>query len=132
METPEDLVAQFGRRLYRTGDWGYLLSDDSLEICGRCDTMVKVRGYSIEVQAVESTIVQLPYVHACAVLALGAEGEDKQLAAYVVFREPKTRKEIRAHLKRRLPFYMIPSYFVVMDSLPLVAASSKVRPNHLS
>jgi non-ribosomal peptide synthetase component F len=37
-------------RLYRTGDWGYMLSDGSLEICGRCDSMVKIRGYSIETQ----------------------------------------------------------------------------------
>jgi acyl-CoA synthetase (AMP-forming)/AMP-acid ligase II len=37
-------------RLYRTGDWGYVLSDGSLEICGRCDSMVKIRGYSIEIQ----------------------------------------------------------------------------------
>ena len=39
-----------GPRLYRTGDWGYLLSSGMLEICGRCDTMVKIRGYSIETQ----------------------------------------------------------------------------------
>ena len=36
--------------LYRTGDWGYMLSSGELEICGRCDTMVKIRGYSIELQ----------------------------------------------------------------------------------
>ncbi len=37
-------------RLYKTGDWGYLLSDGHLEICGRCDSMVKIRGYSVEIQ----------------------------------------------------------------------------------
>ena len=37
-------------RMYRTGDWGYVVSDGSLEICGRCDSMVKIRGYSIEIQ----------------------------------------------------------------------------------
>lgn len=47
---PEGVPESYGSRLYRTGDWGYMLSDGSLEICGRCDTMVKIRGYSIEVQ----------------------------------------------------------------------------------
>jgi len=41
---------EFGDRLYKTGDWGYLRSDGSLEICGRCDTMVKIRGYTVELQ----------------------------------------------------------------------------------
>ena len=40
----------FEQRLYKTGDWGYMLSDGSFEICGRCDSMVKIRGYSIETQ----------------------------------------------------------------------------------
>lgn len=46
-------------------------------------------------------------------------GEDKQLAAYVVLKEAKTKKELRAALKRRLPFYMIPTYFKVMDKCVL-------------
>ncbi len=37
-------------RLYKSGDWGYMMSDGSFEICGRCDTMVKIRGYSVETQ----------------------------------------------------------------------------------
>ena len=47
---PEGVPASYGDRLYRTGDCGYMLSDGSLEIHGRVDTMVKIRGYSIEVQ----------------------------------------------------------------------------------
>ncbi len=50
IKRPNTVPASVGDRLYRTGDWGYLLSDGNLEICGRCDTMVKIRGYSIEVQ----------------------------------------------------------------------------------
>lgn len=49
MSVPEDLVSDLGDRMYRTGDWGYILADSILEICGRCDTMVKIRGYSIEI-----------------------------------------------------------------------------------
>ncbi|CAG9534692.1 unnamed protein product [Cercopithifilaria johnstoni] len=123
---PVELKDRLGERLYRTGDWGYLLPNSVLEICGRCDTMVKIRGYSIEILAVEAVIMELPYVKICVVLSIGSEGDDKQLAAYVVLNENITRKQIRADLKKRLPFYMVPSYFVFLPSLPVVPASSKV------
>ena len=50
VERPAEVPETAGPRLYRTGDWGYLLSSGLLEICGRCDSMVKIRGYSIEIQ----------------------------------------------------------------------------------
>lgn len=50
IRTPASLVDAYGTRLYRTGDWGYLLSDGSLEIIGRCDSMVKIRGYTVELK----------------------------------------------------------------------------------
>lgn len=50
IERPHEVPESAGPRLYRTGDWGYLLSSGLLEICGRCDSMVKIRGYSIETQ----------------------------------------------------------------------------------
>lgn len=46
---PAELRNKLGDQLYRTGDWGYLRPNSVLEICGRCDTMVKIRGYSIEI-----------------------------------------------------------------------------------
>ncbi|VDO64438.1 unnamed protein product [Onchocerca flexuosa] len=88
--------------------------------------MVKIRGYSIEILAVESVILELPYVKSCVVVSVGSEGEDKQLAAYVVLKENVTRKQMRADLKKQLPFYMVPSYFVYLSSLPVVPATSKV------
>lgn len=50
MKRPSTVPEVVGDRLYKTGDWGYLRSDGSLEICGRCDTMVKIRGYTVELQ----------------------------------------------------------------------------------
>uniref|UniRef100_A0A915Q4E9 Carrier domain-containing protein n=1 Tax=Setaria digitata TaxID=48799 RepID=A0A915Q4E9_9BILA len=126
LEVPDELKAEIGDRMYRTGDWGYLLPNSVLEICGRCDTMVKIRGYSVEILAVEAVILELSYVKTCVVLSVGAEGEDKQLAAYVVLKENITRKQMRADLKKQLPFYMVPNYFVFLPSLPVVPASSKV------
>ncbi|XP_069130390.1 uncharacterized protein [Argopecten irradians] len=115
-----------GDKLYRTGDWGYMLSDGSLEICGRCDSMVKIRGYSIEVQAVETAILELLEVTACVILVEGDEGDNKFLVAYVVTEGQTSKKALRAALKLSLPFYMIPAYFVIMPSLPIVEATGKL------
>ena len=121
-----------------------MLSDGSFEICGRCDSMVKIRGYSIETQvkivdkrqiysnksikesnfdiwnhytfqAVEAALLELCIVNACVVIVQGAEGEDKYLVAYIVPEGKVGKKAVRAELKKRLPFYMIPSYFVFLD-----------------
>ncbi|GFN88138.1 linear gramicidin synthase subunit d-like, partial [Plakobranchus ocellatus] len=113
-------------RLYRTGDWGYMLSDGSLEICGRVDSMVKIRGYSIEVQAIEACLLSLPMVKACVVIVCGDEGQDKFLVTYIVSSRETSKKEVRAELKKRLPFYMIPSYFVFLQRIPVLAASGKL------
>ena len=66
-------------------------------------------------QAVESALLELQMVNACVVIVMGKEGESKYLVAYVVPVEEPTHKEIRAALKKRLPFYMIPSYFVFLN-----------------
>jgi len=54
------------------------------------------------------------------VVSIGAEGEDKQLAAYMVLKENVSRKTLRADLKRRLPFYMVPQFFVFIDRWVLI------------
>jgi acyl-CoA synthetase (AMP-forming)/AMP-acid ligase II len=72
------------------------------------------------------TLLQLPYINNCVVLALGKEGEDKQLAAYIVLNDEKTKKDLRAALKRRLPFYMIPTYFILMDKYVRVCARASL------
>lgn len=123
---PDLVPVECGEVLYRSGDWGYMLSDGSLEICGRCDTMVKVRGYSIEVQAVEAALMELKMVHSCVVLVKGEEGEDKFLVSYIVPIKETTKKEVREALKERLPFYMIPSYFVFLSKIPVVPATGKL------
>ncbi|KAL9971921.1 hypothetical protein ACROYT_G018144 [Oculina patagonica] len=130
IERPHEVPESAGPRLYRTGDWGYLLSSGMLEICGRCDSMVKIRGYSIETQAIEAALLQLPMVNGCSVVAHGEEEEDKYLAAYVVPEGKASKKDIRAALKTRLPFYMIPSHFVLLASIPVTPAG-KLDKNKL-
>ena len=128
-------------RLYRTGDNGYLVSGGRLEICGRCDSMVKVRGYSIELRAVQMAIIEhCAIVTDCLVVADGnAADTDKTLVAYLVCTqeglkgegENAIRKTVRAILKKRLPFYMIPTYFAFLDILPLHPASGKLDMKQL-
>ncbi len=131
-----------GARMYRTGDKARILPDGNLEILGRTDFMVKIRGYSVELGAVEAAIEQSIAVRACVVVADGEEGEDKRLVAYLVPSteserggryagwelDPRTgrSKEIRHHLQERLPHYAVPATFVEVEALPLQATSGKV------
>ena len=66
-------------------------------------------------QAVEAALLELALVNACVVLVMGDEGEDKYLVAYIVPEGSPTKKDVRAALKRKLPFYMIPSYFIFLN-----------------
>ena len=70
---------------------------------------------SINFQAIEAYLLELPMVNSCIVLVHGEEGEDKSLVAYVVPEGKTTKTEIRAELKKLLPFYMIPTYFVFLS-----------------
>ncbi len=132
-------------RMYRTGDKGRLLPDGNLEILGRVDFMVKVRGYSIELGAVEAAIGENLAVHNCVVVADGAEGEDKRLVAYLVPDagdsgrhagwniDPRTGRspEVRRVLQASLPHYAIPAVYVEVESLPLQATTGKVDRTEL-
>ena len=66
-------------------------------------------------QAVEAALLSLGIVKACVVLALGNEGEDKQLAAYIVRDSDVSKKKIRDQLRLKLPFYMIPAYIMFLE-----------------
>lgn len=136
---PDDPFSGEGR-MYKTGDRARLLPDGNLEILGRCDFMVKVRGYSIELGAVEAAIEERLPVKGCVVAADGDEGEDKRLVAYLVPKageafdvDPRTGRSvgIRDTLKDALPHYAIPAAFVVADSLPLQETTGKVDRTEL-
>ncbi|XP_063239696.1 uncharacterized protein LOC134540730 [Bacillus rossius redtenbacheri] len=121
-----------GERLYRTGDWGSLSADGELQVCGRCDSVVRIRGYSVELQAVEAALLQLPGVKSCCLLGRGEPGSDQLLVAYVIAPggEP-SGKQLRAGLRETLPSYMIPSKFVFLDSLPILESSGKLDTKRL-
>src|SRR5262249_27627114 len=112
---------QPGGRLYRTGDLARYLPDGNIEFLGRSDHQVKIRGFRIELGEIEVAIGKYPSISECAVLARDDRPSDKRLIAYVVGKEGTSFSsgELRAHLQRQLPEYMVPSVFIKLDKLPL-------------
>ncbi|RYZ39080.1 MAG: amino acid adenylation domain-containing protein, partial [Myxococcaceae bacterium] len=110
-----------GERLYRTGDMVRWLADGRLEFFGRRDGQVKVRGYRIELGEVETALTQSAGVREAVVVAREDGAEGKRLVAYVTAEEGAELEAsaLRNHVKQRLPEYMVPSAYVVLEALPL-------------
>jgi amino acid adenylation domain-containing protein/FkbH-like protein len=117
-----------GARLYKTGDLARYLPDGNIEFLGRIDHQVKIRGYRIELSEVENVLGDHPAVRECAVSAREDVPGQKRLVGYVVLQHGQntTVKEIRSFLQSKLPDYMVPSAYVVLEALPLTP-SGKVN-----
>lgn len=118
---PHPFSAEPGARLYKTGDLARYLVDGNIELLGRIDHQVKIRGFRIELGEIESVLVRHPAVHE-AVVAVREDGsKDLRLVAYVVPKRDSRPElaDLRGLLKSKLPDYMIPSAFVLLDVLPL-------------
>ena len=105
-----------GARLYRTGDLVRWRSDGNLDFLGRLDYQVKIRGFRIELGEVESVIEQHPEV-VQAVVGVHDAGEDKRLLAHYV--GAVSAENLRSHLKQHLPEYMVPSWLIQLEAMPL-------------
>jgi amino acid adenylation domain-containing protein len=118
-----------GGRLYRTGDLVRLRPDGNLEFVGREDEQVKVRGFRIECAEVESALARHPGVAEAAVVTREDEPGNKRLIAYFVASGAgsPTPSELRRFLSERLPRYMVPSAFVVIDALPVTPNGKVAR-----
>ncbi|WP_157244270.1 AMP-binding enzyme, partial [Paenibacillus elgii] len=103
----------------RTGDLARWLPDGNIEYLGRIDHQVKIRGYRIELGEIEAQLLKLAPVQQAVVIAREDGSGQKQLCAYIVAEQQMTVSELRGELSRELPGYMIPSYFVQLEQMPL-------------
>jgi amino acid adenylation domain-containing protein len=120
---PDPFSDQAGARLYRTGDLAQFSVTGELDFLGRMDYQVKIRGFRIELQEIERVLLEHHAIKD-AVVTMHEDGKgDKRLAAYLILKPDRsiTAREMRNHLRERLPDYMSPSWFVVLDSLPLTS-----------
>jgi aryl carrier-like protein len=99
------------------------LPDGNIEFLGRLDRQVKIRGFRIELGEIETTLLQHKAIREAVVIAAGEKAEEKRLVAYLTLRSGELlgQGELRSHLKQRLPDYMTPAAFVVMEKLPLMS-----------
>ena len=116
-------------RIYRTGDMGRRLPDGSIVFTGRKDSQIKIRGFRVELGEIESALLQHDTLRECVVVLRENAGGDKKLVAYVVLNSGAVvgENELREFLKEKLPDYMLPGAFVVLDSLPLTASGKLNR-----
>lgn len=117
---PDPFADRDGARLYRTGDLVRLLEDGNLEFVGRRDQQVKIRGFRIECAEVTSALTRHPRVSEAVVGAYEPRPGDRRLVAHVVpgGAPAPSPAALRAFLAERLPVFMLPSAFVLLDALP--------------
>jgi hypothetical protein len=117
-----------GARLYRTGDLARYLPDGDLEYLGRADQQVKIRGYRVELGEIEAVLAQHPGVTQVAVVLRADLGSDPRLVAYLVPAGPTpAMDDVRRFLTERLPAFMIPAVFVVLETFPLTPSGKLDR-----
>ena len=120
-----------GEVMCRTGDLGRWLPDGRIELFGRIDHQVKIRGFRIEVREIEAALIEHPSVRESVVIAREDAPGEKRLVAYVTADgSAPGHGELRRFVKERLPDFMVPSAFVLLEALPLTP-NGKVNRNAL-
>jgi amino acid adenylation domain-containing protein/non-ribosomal peptide synthase protein (TIGR01720 family) len=105
--------------LYRTGDLAKISPDGNIEFKGRKDTQVKIRGHRIELGEIENVLLKFPAMEQVFITAHTTAEGDKQLLAYYVTRQDPELNAIRSFMEGHLPGYMIPAFFIPMQTFPL-------------
>lgn len=107
-----------GTSMYRTGDLARMLPDGNIEFLGRIDNQVKIRGYRVELGEIEQVIKGYEGTKDCAIVFHKERGEVQDISAYVVLKENTTGEEVKEHVKKHLPEYMIPKFYIFVDEIP--------------
>lgn len=117
---PNPYSEEQGARLYKTGDQGRYLRDGNIEFYGRIDHQVKVRGYRIELEEIETTLFQFEGISEAVVIVREDRVGDRRIVAYLVGEKEAKLKiaDINNFVKKKLPDYMIPSSYMILGSLP--------------
>ncbi|NIM16106.1 MAG: amino acid adenylation domain-containing protein [Candidatus Aminicenantes bacterium] len=108
--------------IYRTGDLARWLADGNVEFLGRIDHQVKIRGFRVELGEIEIQLLNHDAVNEAVAVAGEDENKDKYLCAYIVSERELSDAELRNYLSKELPDYMIPSYFVFLEKIPLTTS----------
>ena len=104
---------------YKTGDLARWLPDGNIEYLGRIDNQVKIRGNRIELGEIETRLNQHPAIKESVVTVIDDQSMEKILSAYLVSSQKLTVTHLREYLGKQLPDYMVPSYFVQLEKIPL-------------
>jgi amino acid adenylation domain-containing protein len=120
---PHPFTDRPGARLYKTGDLARYLPDGNIEFLRRMDYQVKVRGFRIELEEIESLLATHPGVREVLVMAREHQPGDKFLVAYVVPEQagPPSVQDLQRLIKEHLPAYMAPAAFIMLEAFPLSA-----------
>lgn len=112
-------ILESERKMYKTGDLVKMLPDGNIDYLGRIDNQVKIRGFRIELGEIEKIMLQHELIKEVLVIDVVDVDGNKQLCAYYVADEELPISEMRDFLRVEMPDYMVPSYFVRLDSIPL-------------
>src|SRR6185312_2343273 len=118
--------------LYRTGDVVRYLEDGNIEFLGRADKQIKLRGFRIELEEIEKTLSEHPQLERAVVIPRDDSAGGKRLVAYIVAAADAglTVEKLRSYMQERLPEYMVPSLFLLLEQIPLTA-NGKIDSNAL-
>ncbi len=117
--------------IYKTGDRGRWLPDGNIEFLGRIDSQIKIRGFRIEPGEIENQLLNYKDITAAVIISPGDEAENKHLCAYIVGDQEIDIPPLKKFLSLRLPYYMIPSYVIQVEKIPLTVhgkVDSKALP----
>ncbi|OKH37810.1 non-ribosomal peptide synthetase [[Phormidium ambiguum] IAM M-71] len=112
-------------KLYKTGDRALYRYDGNLEFLGRTDRQIKIRGFRVELDEIETIIAQHPTVETAVIVLheIDSNSDNHQLIAYLISKKSMmpNERDLRSFLKSKLPAYMIPAAFVLLEKFPLTA-----------